>query len=380
MNGFQWLVAAILTVVGGWLLGTPAGIGVGLAFAAVTVASWTIGRFADPARVRVRRQSDGRLIPVGGTALARVSIAGRGVNPFVWVRVRDRVPENVETEGAVGRFIMGTHAFDEEFFYRARFLRRGAYRFGPLEVASGDLLGLKVRIREEGVSDEILVHPRVIALEGTAVRSLRPFGDRRTDQRATEDPTRPVGARRFESGDTLKRIHWSATARTGRLMSRLYDGASGPLAWIVPSLCKGDWPDEETFELGMTVCASLAVALPEVEGIDAVTTYEGIDEPARQEALLSAIARLQVGEDSLATRLLANQAVIPWRATIIVVTSRLEGDAAAILSDQRRAGHAIAVVAVGADTGETVARAAAIGAEVARIGDEEDIRGLSFVR
>lgn len=381
MNGFQWLVAAVLTAVGGWLLGTPAGIGVGVAFALAAGASWLSARCADPEKVQARRETDVRMLPAGATALARVRIAAKGGCPVVWTRVRDRIPAGVEVDGPVGRFIVGRLAQDEDFFYRARFVRRGAYRLGPLEVTSGDLLGLRVRTREAGTFEEILVHPRVVPMAGAAVRSLRPFGDRRADRRATEDPTRPVGSRRFEPGDALKRIHWPLTARTGRLMSRLYDGASGPLAWMLPNLCEGDWPDEETFELGMTVCASLAVALPEVEGIGAVGTYEGIDESARQEDLLAAVARLLPEEDSFAAQLLKHGEILPWRATLIVVTALLRPEAATILDDHRRMGHAVSVVVIGPDTGgQSMGRATAVGAEVARVASEEDIRGLAFVR
>ncbi|RYG42158.1 DUF58 domain-containing protein, partial [bacterium] len=296
MNGFQWLVAAVLTAAGGWVLGTPVGLGVGAAFALVAGFSWIVGARANPGRLLARRDVDLRLVPMGETAMVRIRVTGVGDGPFVWTRIRDKVPPGVEIQGSAGRFSIGNDDLGDGFFYRARFLRRGAYRLGPVEIATGDLLGIRTRVRETEVSDEILVYPRVVPIGEAAVRSTRPFGDRRSDKRATEDPTRPVGARKFESGDALKRIHWPATARSGRLMSRLYDGASGPLAWIVPNLSAQDWPDDEAFELGMTVCASLAVGLSEVEGIDGTTLHEGVPDLARRETLLAAIARLKEEE------------------------------------------------------------------------------------
>ncbi|RYG43475.1 DUF58 domain-containing protein [bacterium] len=380
MNGFQWLVAAVLTAAGGWVLGTSVGIGVGAAFALVAAFSWIVGARANPDRLLTRRDLDVRLVAAGEATLVRIRVSGVGDGPFVWTRIRDRVPAGVEIQGSTGRFSIGSDDLHEGFFYRASFMKRGSYRLGPVEIATGDLLGIRTRVRETEVSDEILVYPKVVPIGEAAVRSTRPFGDRRSDKRATEDPTRPVGARKFESGDALKRIHWPATARSGNLMSRLYDGASGPLAWIVPNLCRKDWPDEEAFELGMTVCASLAVGLSEVEGIAQTNLHEGVSDQARRETLLATIARLEGGETSFSERLIEERPHFPWRSTLIVVVSRLDADAAAVLDDLRRHGHGISLVAVGPGTSVTMGRAAAIGAEVARVESEEGIRGLAFFR
>ena len=41
--------------------------------------------------------------------------------------------------------------------------------------------------------------------------------------RLYEDPTRIAGVRSYTPGDSLMRVHWRATARTGQLHSKVYE-------------------------------------------------------------------------------------------------------------------------------------------------------------
>ena len=48
----------------------------------------------------------------------------------------------------------------------------------------------------------------------------RPIGDVRMTHKLFEDPTRIAGVREYQYGDPLSRVHWKATARHGRMVSR----------------------------------------------------------------------------------------------------------------------------------------------------------------
>ena len=103
-------------------------------------------------------------------------------------------------------------------------VRRGYYRVGPTRLRSGDIFGFFEREEEVGRPvDGIVVYPVVYPLPDLGLDSARPFGERAGGSRIFEDPVRVVGVRDYVAGDPLKRVDWNATARVGRLQSRLYE-------------------------------------------------------------------------------------------------------------------------------------------------------------
>ena len=79
-----------------------------------------------------------------------------------------------------------------------------------------------------------------------------------------DDPTRMVGIRQWQAGDPMRRIHWSATARTGRLHSKIYEPSSMAGATIVVDLHRDTNPREHEpmrSELAITLAASISNAL-----------------------------------------------------------------------------------------------------------------------
>ena len=111
----------------------------------------------------------------------------------------------------------------ERFTYRTRLVcrYRGEYEVGVREVVVTDFLGLvRVRYANPGTV-KAMVSPRVVELselkgmaELQAVLQREAFADAEPD----------ILVREYAAGDSLKQIHWKATAGTGRLMTRTRTG------------------------------------------------------------------------------------------------------------------------------------------------------------
>jgi uncharacterized protein (DUF58 family) len=111
----------------------------------------------------------------------------------------------------------------ESLKYQVTFRQRGYYQLGPLLLETGDVFGLHRRFRIAGEPHFALVLPKVLPLQGYNLASRRPMGEIRVVHRLFEDPTRLAGVRPYQQGDSLNRIHWRATARTGELHSRIFE-------------------------------------------------------------------------------------------------------------------------------------------------------------
>lgn len=111
----------------------------------------------------------------------------------------------------------------DRFTYETRLVcrYRGEYEVGVKEVVVTDFLRL-VRVRYDNPGTvRAIVHPRVMRL--TELKGLEEF--QAILQRETASDTEPdILVREYAPGDALKQIHWKATARAGRLMTRTRTG------------------------------------------------------------------------------------------------------------------------------------------------------------
>jgi uncharacterized protein (DUF58 family) len=117
--------------------------------------------------------------------------------------------------------------------YRVPCRRRGAYDFGPVAIRWRDAFGLTSRDADFDSRIRLVVYPRVLPVAAPPAAARELLGDRVRPRALLTDPTRLAGVRPFVSGDSVRRVHWGATARTGILQVRRDDPTAGRRLLIV---------------------------------------------------------------------------------------------------------------------------------------------------
>lgn len=200
------------TYLGAWAFGAevlyaPA---VGLLLAVGVALVWT-NLMAAP--LRFHRHIDRERPLEGDDVVVRVELEGEGGILPATVVVKERPGRLGERDVVVnrdGRFLRAV--------YRLSNVPRGRYRFTGARVVVEDPFGLARREQELGDSSPLLVYPRLARLNGLfAERGLRAQGAGRILLR------RPAGfelhsVREYQSGESLRRVHWPSTARRRQLM------------------------------------------------------------------------------------------------------------------------------------------------------------------
>ncbi|MBL8055134.1 MAG: DUF58 domain-containing protein, partial [Anaerolineales bacterium] len=196
--------------------------------------------------------------------------------PLAWLRVEDEIPEGLrlrETElapaSAPGRRTL-TQYLNLRWYERVRRryrlvgAQRGAHRLGPARLASGDLFGVRTQSAEAPATQTVLVYPRLVPVAELGLRPARPFGEGKAPRRVLTDPLRVAGARPYLPGDSLRHIHWKATARQGTLQTKRFEPSADPHLVIALNGQTLEWAQggvlPELFEAGVTAAASLALA------------------------------------------------------------------------------------------------------------------------
>jgi uncharacterized protein (DUF58 family) len=241
-------------------------------------------------------------------------------------------------------------------------MKRGAWTFGPAQLASGDIFGLSVKREALDETDTLVVYPKIVAIHTLGLPTLHPFGDFKTPHRVIEDPIRLTGAREYVQGDSLRRIHWKATARRRKLQTKVFDpSATRPLAvFLNIRTSKYIAVDRELLELAITTAASIAhwgweqgypiglyvnsIIQPSRERI----RMPPITHPDRLTWILDALARVDiVGPWSIATVLQLEAAALPYGSTVVVISAILENRLEETLVGLKRE-HGVTLITLGA--------------------------------
>jgi uncharacterized protein (DUF58 family) len=270
----RWLVAAILVLLLALLFNfgiLAYAIYVLLALALLTrflVGQWSENLTAD-------RQCNRLTAFIGDRVAVLVRIENASRVPVPWVLLEDLLPRralvfqppHLAVSGQRLQLAMFKPRSSRSLLYQLTCNRRGYYQLGPLVLETGDLFGLFRRYRLLTEPHFLLVYPRVIPLEGFELASKRPIGEVRMSYRLFEDPTRIAGVRAYERGDSLNRVHWKATARTGVLHSKVYEPSTvAGVTLLLDFHQAAHDPRHEPVrsELAVTAAASIANAMYEL--------------------------------------------------------------------------------------------------------------------
>ena len=318
---------------------------------------------------------------VGDTVDLEVAVWNRKALPLPWVAADDLVTDGIDVRErralelddvtVARRSLRNTWALGwyerviRHYHLEAR--RRGVFEFGPVRLHVRDLVGRHARTDERPLPGRLVVAPRSLPVHD--VGSARaPIGERRARQGLVHDPALFGGVRPFQPGDPLRRIHWRATARIGRPVSRRWEPArsrqvvfvldvqtvSGP-AWEM------SW-DPDAFE-GLCIAAA-ALARSALNGGAAVglaaagfsgtaqrvaylPTRAGAAQLSRVTDLLARLGPISSGSLSGLLTWLVRR--VPPGASFVILTARPPLEVGPVLRRLAASGYAVEVLLLGAD-------------------------------
>jgi uncharacterized protein (DUF58 family) len=395
-----WVLLAALALVLARATGTAAFAWVGYLMLAVWVAGALAVRLAARG-LTAARQVSVDLIPYQGLATVEVTVRNGSRLPLIWLVAAESLPAGLPMTGLRGRVgpLRGRGAFS--FRYTLHGARRGYYELGPVLLRSGDLFGLTHVERRAAAGHGITVFPRVVPITHVRLPSRRPAGQVRARQRVLEDPTQVIGVRPYQHGDGLRRVHWRATAHTGRLQSKLFEISAQVDNILVLNLRRADYPGspteaEESAELAITAAASVArhtldrrqriglLALGRDPAQPAATAPIRVDpgrDSAQLTAVLSALGRVDLGPaEDLVSVLEREKEGLSWGAMVVLITPVLTPEAVRSALGLRSSGFDVKLALVGGGTpaGSGASGMSGLGVPTVLIKSEADISGLGI--
>lgn len=321
-----------------------------------------------------RRRFSRRRVSFGEPVELEIEIVNRKILPLAWLEIEDEAPKALPIPRGqllpshkAGRAILGNLIALRPFErVRRRYVlpcqTRGEHVFGPVRLRTGDLFGLVSRELDLPESQSLIVYPRVVPLAKLGLPARQPLGDLRSRSWLFEDPSRFIGARELRPGDSSRRIHWGASARSQRLQVKVFEATtSHQIALFLDLNTAGLWwslnYDSDALELAICTTASIASwALEQDYQVGLMTNgmhrghlgrvaVDSSGAPGQLSRVLEALARLE----PFATRpfvqvIAAGARRLAYGSTVVVVAAGLDPSVAAELLALRRRGHPVVVV------------------------------------
>lgn len=134
--------------------------------------------------------------------------------------------------------------------------RRGLYRLGPARITKADPCRLMQRdVGQTGI-DELWVQPRALTIASFIGGLTKDIDGPTYDHSPTGDVAFHA-IRPYQTGDDARHVHWMATARAGEMMVKHYVDNRQPHVTVVLDTNQASWSDEDEFDVGLEVAASL---------------------------------------------------------------------------------------------------------------------------
>ncbi len=305
----------------------------------------------------------------------KVRLVNRKLLPLPWVQVDAEIPTPLTPTDATlppadrpgCQFL--SHAASLLWYssiswrYRLLCRKRGCYTLGPPVVSSGDIFGFYPRSAIQSVKEEVVVYPRLYPVSHLGIPSLYPMGEAPAERRIFEDPTRTIGVRDYTPHDSLRHVHWKASARRQNLQIKVFEPSTTLKAALF--LAVDSFPDykashDDDFELGVSTAAS--VANYAIQQRSSVGLFVNTRLPASGQPLkilpgggtnqlvnmLEALARVTAAASTPFSDFLQEEwGRLPWGTTLVLIFSQPPAALPALVVSLKAAGYKVLVLQIG---------------------------------
>lgn len=146
--------------------------------------------------------------------------------------------------------------------WRLKCLKRGVYEIENVTFLGSDLIGFSTTSIAVPVNETIKVYPSLIDLEEYFIPVNFIQGNTIVKRWIVDDPFLVAGAREYTPRDSMNKVNWSATARTGHIMVKKNDFTSQLSLCLILNIQSfeneySDFGDKNKVEFGIKAAASI---------------------------------------------------------------------------------------------------------------------------
>ncbi|NMO97785.1 DUF58 domain-containing protein [Paenibacillus lemnae] len=207
------------------------------------------------------------------------TIENRKPLPVPWLRVESQFRSGIQFKGQLnldiseGQFNQNHKSFFSLMpwtkivrKHHVTAARRGIYRLGTVSVTSGDLVGISTVVESLPLEGHLTIYPDPVDVTDMELPVQTWMGDMIVQRWIVPDPFHLSGVREYREGDSLKDIHWKASARSGEIQVHRKEATADSRLMIYLNVEDHEhmWnraTKPETIEYGIRLAAGISIHL-----------------------------------------------------------------------------------------------------------------------
>jgi uncharacterized protein (DUF58 family) len=209
--------------------------------------------------LRIERNLHLAWAAVGDSVQEKLKLINNSWLPTIWVEISD----TSEALSKPIKFVSDIGSKSTRTRYVSHLCKqRGLYTLGPTRLRTSDPFGIYSLTIYDFSSDTILVTPPVLTMNKLRVAPAGWAGDQQPKRSALERNISNGGVRNYQPGDSLRRIHWPASAHSDELIVKHFEASMSGDWWIfldLDSKIQAGSGRDSTLELTIILAASLAL-------------------------------------------------------------------------------------------------------------------------
>jgi uncharacterized protein (DUF58 family) len=218
-------------------------------------------------RLKIERIISKEKLMAGEEVEITILVTRRSNFPLFYVVLEDVLPEALLRET---RYEGNTHQIQSrilmfplfrkrlEYSYTINPAPRGLFKFDQIMVKTGDIFGFVLKSTSVSVKDQIFVYPQYQDIERWENGKMLQTGMKKVGKRSFTDYTSTVSVRDYVAGDRMNWLHWKASARSNKLLTKVFEQQRNDDFVIVLDHCEKSYgANDWLFERGVSLAASL---------------------------------------------------------------------------------------------------------------------------
>ncbi len=305
--------------------------------------------------VEITRKYDSHAF-LGDVLPVLLVIKNNSILPILWIEIHEGLPVDIRA-GRVIKHVFSLGIRETKVIpYNLVPKKRGFYPLGPLLLSTGDPLGLIQPSQREYASSPLTVYPQIVNMEAFDLPSRSPFGTIKHHNPIFEDPSRIMGKRNFQNGDSIRHIDWKSTAATGQLQVKLFEASIALEVVVILDLQQDSYSIKSSYkdtELAITATTSVAAwGKRHHQSIGLITNgadpqhEDQMPNPIQPKKgashfvnILEILARIQPGDNLPIEGLIQDASSdLSWGATMVFISGSLQDTTLNLLFKTRKKG------------------------------------------
>ncbi|WP_246018635.1 DUF58 domain-containing protein [Arthrobacter crusticola] len=231
-RGWGFVIAGGAALLAAQILGRRDLLYVGVFLACLPALSVLMLRLIKP-RFTIERSFAPSTMETGSTTTVSLAVASNGP-PGPPVTMEEHVPPRF---GRAPQFTFPSRNPTRDgvslYEYRLRSSTRGLFDIGPVTAQFTDPFGLGTSRHLLGHPDPLVVTPAPLDLVAAPLSGSRGTDGTAATRRQANPSDDDVMTREYRHGDSMRRVHWAATARHNELMVRQEESVTTPEATLL---------------------------------------------------------------------------------------------------------------------------------------------------